>query len=44
VDTVCVLSVGREWIPSVCCQSVGSGYRLCVETRTDLLVLTSAVT
>jgi hypothetical protein len=25
-----VLSVGREWIPSVCCQSVGSGYSLWV--------------
>jgi hypothetical protein len=24
---------GREWIPSVCCQSVGSGYRLCVVSR-----------
>jgi hypothetical protein len=24
------LSEGREWIPSVCSQSVGSGYRLCV--------------
>jgi hypothetical protein len=27
------LSEGREWIPSVCCQSVGSGYRLCVVSR-----------
>jgi hypothetical protein len=33
VDTVCVLSAGREWIPSVCCQPVGSGYRLCVVSR-----------
>jgi hypothetical protein len=28
-----VLSEGREWVPSVCCQSVGSGYRLCVASR-----------
>jgi hypothetical protein len=27
------LSEGREWIPSVCSQSVGSGYRLCVVSR-----------
>jgi hypothetical protein len=33
VDTVCVLSVGREWIQFVCCQSVGSGYCLCVVSR-----------
>jgi hypothetical protein len=33
VDTVYELSVGRESIPSVCCQSVKSGYRLCVVKR-----------
>jgi hypothetical protein len=27
------LSEGREWIPSVCSQSVGSGYRLCAVSR-----------
>jgi hypothetical protein len=27
------LSEGREWIPSVCSQLVGSGYRLCVVSR-----------
>jgi hypothetical protein len=27
------LSEGREWIPSVCSQSVGNGYHLCVVSR-----------
>jgi hypothetical protein len=31
--TVSVLSVGRDESPSVCCQSVESGYSLCVVSR-----------
>jgi hypothetical protein len=33
LDTVCVLSVGRDLILSVCCLSVGVGYCLCVVGR-----------